>query len=281
MPKFLTEQVTRIAPSAPPPREEFLEGDVRSGTPILMKGLVKDWPAVECWTPDYLAGLTASMGDIQVPYRSTPSDMPRIELARIQRGKMSLLELLTECSRSPDGDELYVPGLDLPQNTSLARDVGIPSMLTQVHVYATTVFLGRNTQCLGHYHPKTQALLCQVQGIKRVWMYSPDEMRKLYVFPFWSQTFFQSQVNYYGDRTQFPRLTRARCQEFELHPGDALFIPLHWLHVPEGKGWNLSVTHWWRPSLREWTYSFATARTLLGIGCEAIRQLFYKRRWLH
>ena len=243
---------------------------------MVLTGLVRDWPAVDQWTPTYLADFTAAMGDIEVAYRSTPEDMPRLDLDRVQRGTRSLSEILEECRRSPDeGPELYVPGMDLPDGIPLRRDIGRPGPLSDVDVYATTVFFGRNTKCLGHFHAKTQALLCQVQGVKRVRMYPPNQLGKVHLFPVWSESFFRSQVNFYGDRAAFPRLAHATPQLFELHPGDALFIPLHWLHVPEGPGWSVSVTHWWRPTAREWRPTAATARALVGIGCELARR---KRR---
>ena len=154
-------------------------------------------------------------------------------------------------------------------------------MLSTLDIYATTIFLGRNTKCIGHFHPRTQALLCQVQGVKRVWMYPPTELKRLYLGPMWSDGFFQSQVNFYGENSLFPLVANAKGLLFELHPGDALFIPLHWLHVPEGDGWNVSVTHWWRPKLEEWTLSSATLRSLLGMSLFGLRHFVQKKRMQH
>jgi Cupin-like domain len=257
-----------------PAGERFLDDYLRAGVPVQIKGLVADWPAVDAWTPGYLAGLTAAMGDLDVPYRRTPADMPWVDVERLEHGSMSLLKMLGEFERSPmDGEEIYVPGLDLPRANPLAGDIDRPALLSGRTIYATSVFLGRNTKCIGHYHAKTQALLCQVQGVKRIWMYPPAVLKHLHLFPVWSSGFFRSQVNFYGDHRAFSRVAEAAGLLFELHPGDALFIPLHWLHVPEGIGWNISVTHWWRPALREWPWSATTARTLLAIGIEGVRRL--------
>jgi len=265
-------------PVEPPSGEAFLARYVRTGTPVHIKGLVRDWPAVDLWTPDFLLRQTEAMGDIQVSYRSTPSEMSRVDLNKIQQGIMSLSSILKECVRSPtDGPEIYVPGLDLPPGALLNRDLAQPALLAAREIYATTVFLGRNTKCIGHFHPKSQALLCQVHGVKRVWMYPPAELRRLNLFPVWTDGFFRSQVNFYGDLSAFPGVAKARGHLFELQPGDALFIPLHWLHVPEGEGWSVSVTHWWRPTFREWTWGLASARALFGIGFELARQLRRKR----
>jgi len=261
-----------VATAATMSGEGFLGGYVRSGVPVLIKGLVDDWPALQRWDPGYLARFTAAMGDIEVDYRSTPDDMPQLDMSRIQRGTRSLLQILDDCHRSPDGPEIYVPGMDLPAAAPLTADIGRPAPLSGVDVYATTIFLGRNTRCIGHFHPKAQALLCQVQGVKQVRMYPPGELRRLSLFPAWSESFYRSRVNFYGDGSAFPSWSEARGELVELRPGDALFLPLHWLHVPEGKGWNVSVTHWWRPDRRDWRMSRATGRALVGIGCEYARR---------
>jgi hypothetical protein len=254
--------------------ERFLRQFVRAGRPVLIKNLVRDWRALEFWTPSYLARLVAEAGDVQVPLRSTPDDMPRMDLARIQQGRTSLLRILHECDTHGDR-ELYVPGLSLHPGTPMAADVDCPPVLSSVDVYASTVFLGRNTRGIGHFHPKTQALLCQIQGTKRIRMYPPSELKRSSMFPIWSDGFFQSETNYYADG---PSAAGAACQIFDLQPGDALFIPLHWLHVAEGHGWSVSLTNWWRPSVGEWAISAGTGRALLGIALFAIRRRLQKQR---
>ncbi len=80
-------------PAIPAPGSvEFTRDYVRANRPAAFAGLVKDWPAVRRWTSAYLADLTARLGDIQVPYRSTPEHMARMDLSRIQQGRMSLGE---------------------------------------------------------------------------------------------------------------------------------------------------------------------------------------------
>lgn len=250
----------------------FATDYVRTNRPVAFAGLVRDWPAVRRWTPAYLADFTKRLGDIQVAYRSTPKHMERMDLARIHQGQMSLTALLEACADDPRGQELYVPGMALPENVGPGRDVEQPLLLAPFETFGTTIFLGRNTKCIGHFHPKAHALLCQVQGTKKVWMFPPSELGRLHLFPAWSRGFFQSEVNFYGDLSPFPGLARAKGQMYELHPGDALFIPMHWLHVPEGPGWTAAVTYWWRPGLMEWLTSAGSLRALVGVGSELVRR---------
>lgn len=259
---------------ADPGRNDFRTRYVAHNRPVAIRGLVRHWPAVRRWSAGYLADFTAGSGDLEVPYRSTPEDLPRMDLSRIHRGQTSLHGLLRECQADPGGPELYVPGISLPSHAGLMRDIEEPALLAPFRTFGTSVFLGRNTRCIGHFHPKAQALLCQVQGIKRVWMFPPSELGRLHLFPVWSRSFYQSAANFYGDLTAFPGVLQARGRMYELHPGDALFIPQHWLHVPDGKRWTAAVTYWWRPGLGEWLRSAGSLRALTGVGAELARRTF-------
>lgn len=260
-------------PLIPPPTSAgFRSRYVAHNQPVAIRGLVRDWPAVRRWSAAHLADFTAARGDLRVPYRSTPEDMARMDLSRIHRGQTSLHDLLRDCQADPGGPELYVPGISLPPGAGLMEDIAEPGLLAPFRTFGTTVFLGRNTRCIGHFHPKTQALLCQVQGVKRIWMFPPSQLGRLHLSPIWSRGFYQSEANFYGDLAAFPGVRRAGGRMYELQPGDALFIPLHWLHVPEGRGWTAAVTYWWRPGAGEWLRSAGSLGALVGVGAELARR---------
>lgn len=244
-------------------------GNARS--PILFRGLVKNWSACESWSPGRLAKIAEEMGDLQVSYRSTPEGMEEVDMQKIRSGKMSLVEFLEECARDPDGPELYIPGLDLPPDVGLREEIGFPEWLSPTQVSGTSLFMGRNTKCIGHFHPRSQALLCQVKGRKKIRMLAPRYAKHASLFPWWSEGFFVSRVNYYA-QSPSRELERIPFQEYELDSGDALFIPLHWLHIPEGIGWSATVTHWWPASWREWPVARTSGISMLGIAGEYVRQ---------
>ena len=262
--------------------EDFVRDYVRPGRPVVFRGGVKQWPAVSLWSPEYLASYVAYSGDIEVACRrrsATPASADAPPPPWIW-ARTSLRGMLEECAGAAGEDEaeVYVPGLDVSENDTLSVDLARPEMLPPGKHSRVTIFFGRNTQCNGHYHPRVQAFLCQVQGKKRVWMYPPSEVGKLYMHPVWRRRYYASQVDFYGDRSRYPRVERAKAQLFELNPGDVLFIPMHWLHVPEGRGWSVSVTHWWKPDLMEWPVNALTVRTLVGLALRAVRKALERKR---
>jgi hypothetical protein len=258
--------------------EAFDRDYVRPVRPVLITGLVRDWPATGACTPGYLADYTEAVGDVDVTYRSTPDGAPSPEQQSFSQGVRSLLDILRECEASPDeGPELYIPGLDIPTGGSLIEDLGLPGLIPAGKVHGSSIFFGRNTRCVAHYHPHAQALLCQVQGVKQVWMYPPGATGRQRLFPPWSGRFFASRIDFHADGGRRLAGAAAPAQLFELHPGDALFIPLHWLHAPRGRGWSVSVTHFWPARPTEWRPDLTAAHTLAAMGFRAVRRLLARR----
>ena len=70
----------------------------------------------------------------------------------------------------------------------------------------------------------TQAIICQLQGTKRVTLYSPDEASKLEC----DGAFFDPMN---PEKQMFPMGEQAQPEcEIELQPGEILFIPDGWYH---------------------------------------------------
>jgi hypothetical protein len=188
---------------------------------------------------------------------------PELSVEAVHRGFFPVRDLLDRCTG--DDDEIYIPGVSMRDAQPLANDVDTHDFMGSVPVQSVSIFLGQNTRCLGHMHPFGQAVLTQVVGQKEVLLYSPEDMGKLYMRSCLSSGFFQSRVNFHSLHPErFPRLNEATPWRVRLDPGDALFIPVHWLHVPVGFGFTVSVTHWWRAKPTEWGSVSAALRSLVG-----------------
>ena len=94
-----------------------------------------------------------------------------------------------------------------------------------------------------HYDPYHN-LLCQVVGTKRVRLYDPAHSDALY--PHAGLMCNTSRVAVEApDLKQFPLFRRAPFLEFELTPGDMLYIPPKWWHWITSLSVSFSVSFWW------------------------------------
>ena len=248
----------------------FNDSYARRCMPVVVRGGAQDWGAIRRWTLPYLR---SRLGDLEVPHRRTPREQPEIGVEDVHLGMTSASEVLKRCAE-PGSSEEYIPGLNLKDCPSLGDDIAPPAFVDASRLRSVSIFLGRNTRCLGHFHPFAQAVLTQVVGEKDVDLYAPRDLGRVYLRNWYEKGFFQSRVNFHGDHEgQFPRLAEATRWTVRLRPGDQLFIPVHWLHVPTGNGMTASVTHWWRARWQEWGGPGVGARCIAGLGMMSISDL--------
>lgn len=128
------------------------------------------------------------------------------------------------------------------------------------------VFFGTNSQSATHFHVRDQAILAHLRGSKRVVLMGPKTTNRMATnSPFGGRPQFSTHgPEKGGDAVAFfnDLLGTAEVQFVDLEPGDGLFIPVHWWHWAEGYGENLSVTTFWRASLRDWVFPHPGIRAL-------------------
>jgi hypothetical protein len=241
--------------------EEFQTTHLDACTPVVVRGAAKSWGAVSRWNPQYL---NDAIGDLEVPLRRTPMDAAELSVSAVHQGFFSVRDLLERCSTEEE-EEVYIPGIAMKNTPELIDDVDGYGFLAGQPLRAISMFMGRNTRCLGHMHPFAQAVLTQVVGEKDVLLFSPSDLAKLHMHSWASTGFFQSRINFHALQSdRFPQLADATPWRVRLQPGDALFIPVHWLHVPVGIGFSASVTHWWRSQPGQWGGVSAALRSIFG-----------------
>ncbi|MGB0640957.1 MAG: cupin-like domain-containing protein, partial [Myxococcota bacterium] len=241
--------------------DEFRTEFVSKCRPVVVRGAAKNWQALQSWSPAFLA---ERFGTMEVPLRRTPLDETELSVEKVHQGFFPMSDLLKQCA-DESGDEVYIPGVAFKSVPVLFDDIEDLRFLSATPLRAVSGFFGRNTRCLGHMHPFSQAVLTQVVGSKEVVLYSPEDLNKLYLHPWWRDGFFQSRINFHAlEAERFPLLQDARASVVRLEPGDALFIPVHWLHVPVGVGFSASVTHWWRSAPTEWGGLRPAVRSIVG-----------------
>ena len=285
--------MTEVRPGSVPrrghlSREEFAREFLRPDRPVVVEDGARSWAALSHWTPDFLRtrfgelnvtlqgdqfsslgtmrladfldrveeleGLRSADFDLTQPvpymrYASSFSDVDDLNTAALSE--------LSEHWERPYflPPSLYVWPLDLVDsrpNRKRYPDFGVyispRGAMTRLHV-------DTNRDC---------AVLCQVHGRKRGFLFPPGQDGR---WPSWypprpelPPRTPEAVALLDGERPEYGGLTAF---EFEIGPGDVLFIPKFWAHEVFTVSASVSVTYNFmnlRSVNREWLIYFLTRR---------------------
>ena len=238
-------------------REEILP----AGQPVILKDLVKDWPAVRAGLDspralaDYLRGF--DRGKQVAVLEGPPSirghffyreDMRGMNFERRPGTISATIERLLAQAGDPGPAALYVEST--PTQEHLPPFAGEnPNPLLPPTV-TPRIWLGNQLVVQTHFDLSSN-IACVAGGRRRFTVFPPDQVANLYVGPI--------EFNISGppismvplrnpDLARFPRFADALAasQSADLTPGDAIFIPYGWWHHVEAlEPFNVLVNYWW------------------------------------
>ena len=237
---------------------------LRSTKPVVLRGLVADWPAVQAARTSAQAGLdylrTYDHGASVTAMVAAPDTGGRFfyndDLSgfnfHLERPKLSAM--LDAMARHLDDEApptLYVGSTTLDDclpglGDANGIDLGDRSALA-------SIWIGNRTRIAAHQDVPDN-LACVVAGRRRFTLFPPEELANLYIGPLDFTPAGQaiSLVDFAKpDLAKHPRFAHAltRAQVAELGAGDAIFIPsLWWHHVESLEPFNVLINYWWRQS---------------------------------
>jgi hypothetical protein len=235
-----------------------LDRHVRSGTPFLVPGFAREWPACTKWSPEYLA---EKCGSSPIPVSRYEDDE-----VLVCKEKMTVRDYLAAITATPDSwRNHYMESVVLSDLSSeLYRDVPIPADLDDLPDIADTVFFGRNTGSCCHIHPHEEAIVFQLMGTKTFYLYHPREVRDLYFEPI-TQDYRRSRIDFPKlDYDRFPRARLLHRIDVVLEPGDVLYLPVHWAHWTAAEGFTFTLTRFFQARLRHYRFPSPGVRCVLG-----------------
>lgn len=239
-----------------PTREFLRENYVDKNRPVILTGVASEWPARTKWTAEYLAEVGAD-SPVTVHFNDhgnfhdwyTTSARTRVDQ------RVPFRELVRLLSDEKDA-RYYMTEHELRKvSPRLLEDIDLSAYIDQDGPFEVLLFLGCDTCMPLHYHGTTEAMLCQLYGEKEVTLFGPSEWSRLYPRPWFGHAPLFSQVDgSKPDLGRFPRYDDAEGLRFTLHPGEILFIPVHWWHLTRVEGFQVSVTQFWKAELSNWRF---------------------------
>ena len=257
----MTQAIPEIAGRDLADAEQFLKAVVLPCRPVVLRGLVADWPVVRAGqrSPaafrDYVSGfdrggqMEAFVGPPRIAGKYYYSD--DLTGFNFERQRMSLSQALQAMVASLGQDEaasIYmgsVPTDDRLPGFSAQNPMPLLGPTT-----GQRIWLGHASNVSSHYDTLDN-LACVVAGTRRFTLYPPERIGDLYVGPI-DNTMAGQPISLAAssppDDARFPRFAAVRDQALsaELRPGDALYLPKLWWHQVEATApLNGLINYWW------------------------------------
>jgi len=229
------------------------------GAPVILKGLVKTWPAVErakrspAELIDYLK--TCDSGKPAETFRQAPGGDGKYfygddsSVFNFQRAAIPLkmtLDRLNELRGQADAERIYIQSAalkDYMPRFKAENPLTVPGAEPRI-------WIGNRAVTQTHFDINYN-LVCMVAGRKRFVLFPPEQSKNLYMGPLEATisgvpTSMASLEN--PDFDAHPRFREAldAATVAELEPGDGLYVPyMWWHHVLSADDLNVQVNYWW------------------------------------
>ncbi|MBZ6378078.1 MULTISPECIES: cupin-like domain-containing protein [Pacificimonas] len=220
--------------------EAFFRDYYAANLPVVLEGMIDNWPAMSRWSLDYLE---ERLGDVPISIQnnreSAPDYEPRTEEFRETQPLPQVIERLR--SGGPTND-FYVTANNSPVNKqSLAplwEDVGeLPGFLARQEERDGFFWMGPQGTITPFHHDLTNNLLVQIDGRKRVIMVpswdTPGMKNYMHCYSEWTGEDFADGLSIPG---------RPQPWKVDIGPGDMLFIPIGWWHHVEGLSTTIGMS---------------------------------------
>lgn len=228
--------------------------------PVLLKGLLAGWPAVQAGREtalsicDYLRrfdrGVEVMATKTRAAARGVMGYNDGLTDFAFVKARMTLPEFMANLAA-------YLPVDGAPSIAAQCAKVSdvIPAFLDENILRALpgvvpNFWLG-NALTVPVHHDHPYNLACVVAGRRRFTLFAPQQVGNLYIGPL-EHTPSGAPISVVHPKSpdfeRYPRYRKAlaSAQVAELEPGDALYIPPLWYHQVEAlEKVNLLINYWW------------------------------------
>lgn len=230
---------------------------VLQNRPCLIKGAIKHWPAFQKWIdPNYVL---SRVGDVEIQascrpriegfgLRPEPEDLIAIETTRNQLLPADKVRRILPRLQTPDDEVLFIELRPADKGTRrLGEDLTLDGArfpflpdppLPRFMYSGWAVMFYKNSFSDWHFHPGTDAMMCQVMGTKDVLLLPPTQRSWDQIVPI-----HLAQWKVYDvDLASSPAYREIQPYHIVVEPGDGLFLPVNWWHTVQARSQEYGIT---------------------------------------
>ncbi len=241
---MITREPIQIPRIAPPAKRRFRRDYILPNKPVVLEGLVDEWPGKARWTPEY--------------YGTAYGDVP-VTVARTQKSGALVLDLNDGLNYreiplrdfvagmqtvASDGDYVIAEIERFPDQ--FRNELVVPEYCRGAPWLRSKLWFGSKGTVTQMHRGAPENLYSVVTGCKRFVMYPPADTAAMYPYSVFSKLPNFSPVDVeQPDYDRFPRLRDAQPWVVDLRDGDTLFIPRFWWHQVRTVESTIAVNFWW------------------------------------
>ena len=244
-------------------RDLFRREIVPAYQPVVLRGFVRDWPAVEAARSgagdvaaylsrfDHGAAVEAFIGAPEIGGRFFyRDDMKGFNFDRRTGPFGDVLRYIFDAAGLHGSPSVYIGAAPTPEVLPGFDSANPMGLVDDPHL-VPRIWIGTKTIVSAHFD-ESDNIACVVAGRRRFTLFPPDQVANLYIGPLDFTMAGQpaSMVDLADpDFERYPRFREAlaQAQSAELEPGDAIYIPtLWWHHVEALDPFNVLLNYWWR-----------------------------------
>ncbi len=237
-------------PSSQIPRKrlgpaEFYEDYFYPNRPVIVEGLMTDWPALTKWT---LPWLRAQFGDYEFEVHANRTLDPKYEQHfRRNCSTMNFGAFLSILESPQETNDVYLVGrnvfLERPEFRRMLEDISNPNGFLDPETMNhpnVKLWIGPRGTVTPLHHDRGSVFFGQISGRKQVKFISPFHLPSLYNDP---DTCYSDVILDQGaDLNRFPEMRNVVIREAVIGPGDFLLIPVAWWHWVRALDPSISLT---------------------------------------
>lgn len=237
-------RLNRMVPQEVPRREKlsteaFLHEHYLCNRPVIITGMLDDWPARGKWSLDWLSTQFGER-EVEVQFgRNADADYEMNSIAH--KRHMPFGEYVERVRSSGSTNDFYMTANNDGRNRQALDELWQDFPLLPEYLNGERkgfFWLGPAGTITPFHHDLTNNFMIQVMGRKRVRLIAPCETPRL-----------QNQRHCFTpvdgrdiDLQRFPSMAGVPVTDVELAPGEILFLPVGWWHFVEGLDISLTIS---------------------------------------